>query len=55
MLGIVASRLLDEFEKNSPTSDQFVPCELKLDEQVKIWRFGKSFAEIAKPGKRVKA
>jgi len=41
MLGIVASRLLDEFEKNSPTGDQFVPCELKLDEQsqnMAIWQ-----------------
>jgi hypothetical protein len=42
MLGMVASRLLDEFDtKKSPTGDQFVPCELKWDEQsqnMAIWQ-----------------
>jgi hypothetical protein len=41
MLGMVASGLLDEVFLKSPTGDQFVPCELKLDEQsqnMAIWQ-----------------
>jgi hypothetical protein len=43
-----------EKKKKSTTGDQFVPWhELKFDEQSQnMARFGRSFAEIAEPGKK---